>query len=135
MKYYTSTIRVETRKREEIIDITSLVNEEIKKSRIKMGFCIIFSLHTTCGITINENADPDVKRDLVTHLKRVFPPGEDYHHLEGNSDAHLKVSTTGCSELVVIDNGALLLGTWQGIMLCEFDGPRHRSVLIRVQGE
>ncbi|MFX0098764.1 MAG: secondary thiamine-phosphate synthase enzyme YjbQ [Candidatus Hodarchaeota archaeon] len=135
MKYHTSTIPVKTRRREELIDITNLVRTEVKTSGVQQGTCIVFSKHTTCGVTINENADPDVKADIITQLKRIFPEDENYRHLEGNSDAHLKTSFVGPSETIIVENGRLSLGTWQGIMLCEFDGPRSRTVLVRIQGD
>lgn len=135
MKYHASTIKVKTQSREEIVDITSLVRDEVKASGITQGTCIVFSKHTTCGITINENADPDVKSDIIAHLARVFPSDESYRHLEGNSDAHIKTSFVGPSETIIVDGGRLVLGTWQGIMLCEFDGPRSRDVLVSVQGD
>ena len=129
-----SKIHVETRAREEIVDITDLVAREARASGFNSGTCTIFSMHTTCAITVNENADPDVKLDLLAGLARTFPRSASYRHVEGNSDAHLKVSTVGPSVTVIVDGGVLVLGTWQGIMLCEFDGPRRRTVSISVQG-
>ncbi|MHA1684199.1 MAG: secondary thiamine-phosphate synthase enzyme YjbQ [Promethearchaeota archaeon] len=135
MNYFTATIPVHTTTREEMVDITSEIQHSVDESGITDGICIIFSLHTTCGLTINENADPDVKRDLIEHFRRVYPRDACYRHVEGNSDAHLKVSTVGPSLTVLVSDGKLLLGTWQGIMLCEFDGPRPRKVIVRVQGD
>ncbi|NMC05346.1 MAG: YjbQ family protein [Candidatus Lokiarchaeota archaeon] len=134
MKTHTERLPVHTGDREEIINITSQVEDVVKKSGVQSGICIIFSMHTTCAITINENADPDVKDDLVDGLARIFPHGGKYRHSEGNSDAHLKTSAVGSSATVIVDQGRLLLGTWQGIMLCEFDGPRPRTVAVHVQG-
>lgn len=135
MKYHSSKIPVETAKNEQMIDITSKVQEVVNAAKVQSGTCIVFSMHTTCGITINENADPDVKKDIMHHLARIFPESESYKHLEGNSNAHLKVSTIGPSETVLVEKGKLVLGRWQGIMLCEFDGPRNRSVTVHVQGD
>ena len=135
MKHVTMRVPVQTSAREHIIDITREVNDAVRKSGIKDGICVVFSMHTTCGITINENADPDVKDDLIHHLARVYPASERYRHAEGNSDAHLKTSTVGPSVTAIVEGGKLVLGTWQGIMLCEFDGPRHRVVAVHVQGD
>ncbi|MHA1370047.1 MAG: secondary thiamine-phosphate synthase enzyme YjbQ [Promethearchaeota archaeon] len=135
MKQVTYKITVKTRSREEIVDITASVKNKLKVAGIKQGLCVVFALHTTCCITINENADDNVKADLISHMARVFPLNERYSHLEGNSDSHLKTSVFGPSEIIIIENGRLLLGTWQGIMLAEFDGPRSRTVAIYFQGE
>ncbi len=135
MKHVTERLPVQSGAREQIIDITGKVESIVRKSGIKDGICVVFSMHTTCGITINENADPDVKDDLVHHLARIYPAGERYSHAEGNSDAHLKTSTVGLSVTVIVEGGRLVLGTWQGIMLCEFDGPRPRTVAVHVQGD
>jgi len=135
MRSSTKHLPVKTRERDEIVDITSSVNDIVDKSGINNGICVVFSTHTTCGVTINENADPDVKADMIDGLARNFPREGRYRHVEGNSDAHIKTSTIGPSVTIIIENKRLVLGTWQGIMLCEFDGPRSRVVAVHVQGE
>ncbi len=125
-------ISVKSRTREEFIDITDPVQQAVTASGIPAGVAICFVPHTTAAITINENADPDVPRDIIHKLNMVFPQRDEYHHTEGNSDAHIKSSLVGCSVLVLIDNGRLALGQWQGIFFCEFDGPRTRQVVIKV---
>lgn len=120
--------------RNELIDITSRVAGFVADSGVVDGLCVIFTPHTTAAVTINENADPDVQRDIISALSKVFPQYDNFRHSEGNSDAHLKSSLVGCSETVIIDKGRLLLGTWQGIYFCEFDGPRNRKVYIKVMG-
>lgn len=127
-------LNVKSRSRNELIDITADVTEYVAASSVKDGLCIVFTPHTTAAITINENADPDVPRDFVSALSKVFPVEMDFRHNEGNSDAHLKSSIVGCSELVIIQNGRPLLGTWQGLFFCEFDGPRNRKVFIKMLG-
>jgi len=125
-------ISIKTHSREELIDITSKVQDIVNESGTKEGFAICFVPHTTAGITINENADPDVKRDLIYKLNKEIPQSDGYYHAEGNSDAHLKASLFGFSEHILIENGRLVLGTWQGIYFCEFDGPRTRRLKIKV---
>ena len=128
-------LRVKTPKREVLINITSDINNIVRNSKIKEGVCRIFVPHTTAGITINENADPAVMKDIINYLKKLIPQRADFSHMEGNSDAHIKSSLTGSSLDVIIHNGGLVLGTWQGIMFAEYDGPRHRKVYVQVQGE
>jgi secondary thiamine-phosphate synthase enzyme len=123
-------IRTETRC--EMIDITELVAEKVRNSGIKEGFCQVFVPHTTAAVTINENADPDVPRDIIATLDRIIPLSSDYRHREGNSAAHIKTSLFGSSQTVFIEEGSLVLGTWQSLFLCEFDGPRTRKVLVRL---
>ncbi len=123
---------VATHEREEMIDVTGRVQEAVDKAGVKSGMAICFVPHTTAAVTINENADPDVVRDLLYKLKKEIPQSDGYHHAEGNSDAHLKTSLVGSSEQVLIENGRLVLGTWQGIYFCEFDGPRRRHFIVRV---
>jgi secondary thiamine-phosphate synthase enzyme len=123
---------IKTNSREEMIDITNYVEESVKKANVKEGIAIIFTPHTTSAITINENADPSVRRDIIAFLKDRIPRDYPFTHLEGNSDAHIKSSTFGCSLTIIITNGELLLGTWQGIYFCEFDGPRHRNFYVKV---
>ena len=125
-------INVSTGKRTEFVEITSKVEEVVKKSGIENGICFIYVPHTTCGLTINENADPSVKKDIINKLEELVPENDRYSHLEGNADAHIKSSIVGHSLVVFIENGNLQLGTWQGIFLCEFDGPRRRQVWLKI---
>ena len=129
----TKTLSVKTSAHSEFVDITSLTNAVVREAGIKDGICLIFIPHTTCGITINENADPDVRRDMIMELDKMVPWKNGYHHLEGNSAAHIKSSMMGFSTVVPVSNSRLLLGTWQGLYLCEFDGPRTRNVIVQVQ--
>lgn len=125
------TISVRSQKREEMIEITNEVENLLRESEQKEGICVLFTQHTTCGLTINENADPDVKRDILLFLKNTIPQFyEGFRHFEHNSDAHLKASFFGSSVTVPFENGKLLLGRWQGIYLCEFDGARERKILL-----
>ena len=121
---------VRTNARSEMIDITGRIRILVKESGIKRGFCHVFVPHTTAAITINENADPDVPRDILTELEKIVPFNNRYRHAEGNSAAHIKASIVGASETVFIENGELVLGTWQSIFFCEFDGPRSRRVNV-----
>lgn len=118
--------------KEGFYNITSMVNDAIQTVKAESGICVIYTPHTTAAITINENADPDVQTDLIFGLNKTFPDRPEFKHMEGNSAAHLKSSTVGCSETVIIDRGRLLLGTWQGIYFCEFDGPRTRKFYVKV---
>ncbi|MFP4378970.1 MAG: secondary thiamine-phosphate synthase enzyme YjbQ [Candidatus Sumerlaeia bacterium] len=127
-----NSIEVKTRERCQMVNITSQVRDAVKDSGVTEGMCLVYCPHTTGGITINENADPDVVRDLLMALNRVAPSDWPYQHSEGNSDAHLKSSLVGCSEQVLINNGDLVLGTWQSVYFCEFDGPRSRTVHIGI---
>jgi secondary thiamine-phosphate synthase enzyme len=124
------TISVNSRSRTELIDITGQVQEAVKKSGLKDGVCHLFVPHTTAGITINEGADPSVKRDILTSLNKLVPFEGDYHHAEGNSAAHIKTTMVGTSAVCLIEDSQLVLGTWQAIFFCEFDGPRTRRVYI-----
>lgn len=128
-------IRVKTPEREILVDITSQIQEIIDKTNVVEGVCRIFVPHTTAAITINENADPSVKKDIADHLKELIPQKSSFAHAEGNSDAHIKSTLTGPSLIVLIHEGELVLGTWQGIMFTEYDGPRSRNVYIQIQGE
>ncbi|MCI4445865.1 MAG: YjbQ family protein [Candidatus Aminicenantes bacterium] len=123
---------LQTTKKEEFIDITARVKNLIESLAVKNGLVSIFVPHTTCGLTINENADPDVKSDILLALRKAVPDNLAYAHLEGNSTAHIKASLVGSSVNLIIENGQLLLGTWQGIFLCEFDGPRTRKVWLKI---
>ncbi len=124
------TISVNSRSRTELIDITGQVQEAVKKSGLKDGVCHLFVPHTTAGITINEGADPSVKRDILTSLNRLVPFEGDYQHAEGTSAAHIKTTMVGTSAVCFIEDSQLVLGTWQAIFFCEFDGPRTRRVYI-----
>ncbi|MFX1350461.1 MAG: secondary thiamine-phosphate synthase enzyme YjbQ [Promethearchaeota archaeon] len=132
-------IKVKTPEREVILDITGEVRNIVRKYNIKEGICKIFVPHTTAGIIINENADPSVIRDISNFLNKLIPRGGrlgySYRHGEGNSDAHIKCSLTGHSIDVIIHDNRLMLGTWQGIMFAEYDGPRSRRVYVQIQGE
>ena len=136
MKIAQTEFRVNTRSRTEMIDITDRIAAAVRDTDIQNGDVIVFCPHTTAAITINENADPDVVHDVLLALDQMVPrtnPG--FRHAEGNSDAHTKSSLVGCSEQVLIQEGALVLGTWQAIYFCEFDGPRSRRVIVQVRGE
>jgi len=126
---------IKTNTRNELIEITDIVQKAVTESRINEGMCYIFAPHTTVGITINENADPSVKRDILYFMNKLIPNNENFQHMEGNSDTHLKSSIFGCSENIIVEDGRLLLGTWQGIYFCEFDGPRNRKVYIKITEE
>ncbi len=125
-------INIESGAHEELIDITSKVEAALKELDVRCGLCVIFTPHTTAAVTINENADPSVRRDILAGLKSLNLENVRYQHGEGNSPAHIKSSLVGASETVIIDNGKLMLGTWQGIYFCEFDGPRSRKVYVAV---
>lgn len=125
-------LEVRSKAQSEFIDITHLVREQLQGSGITSGVCHIFVLHTTAGITINEGADPAVQRDMLTFLDRLVPRDPYFTHKEGNSDAHIKSTLTGTSQTVFFNEGKLMLGTWQAIYLCEFDGPRQRRVALKI---
>jgi len=125
-------LQVQTNNHTQFIDITSKVREIVRNSGIKKGICCIYVPHTTAGITINENADPDVVSDMLMELNKIIPFEDGYRHYEGNSAAHIKSSLMGFSQNVIIENGTLLLGTWQGIYFTELDGPRHRKVYVKL---
>jgi secondary thiamine-phosphate synthase enzyme len=125
-------IDIRTNSRTEMIDITNLVQVAINEKKVKSGICVVFAPHTTAAVTINENADPDVPRDIIFALEKAVPQSANYRHTEGNSPAHVKSSLLGASELVLIEDGRMVLGTWQSIFFCEFDGPRQRKVLVSV---
>ncbi len=125
------TIKVKSNQREELIEITGEVSKHLPESG--EGVCVLFTQHTTCGLTINENADPDVKSDMLLFLRKTIPQYyEGFRHFEHNSDAHIKSSLVGSSVTIPFENGKLLLGRWQGIYLCEFDGTRERKVLVKI---
>jgi len=125
-------INVRTNNRAELIDITDRVQAIVSKSKVDEGACVIFCPHTTAGLTINENADPSVRRDITNTLNELIPAGADYRHSEGNSDSHIKSSLFGSSLTVFVEGGRLAFGTWQGIYFCESDGPRQREVWVKI---
>jgi secondary thiamine-phosphate synthase enzyme len=125
-------IAVQTNTQTQIIDITAQIQKVVRESGISEGLCCVFIPHTTAGVTINENADPSVKHDIIMELNKVIPLNDHYRHLEGNSAAHIKASIIGSSVNVPVENNNLLLGTWQGICFCEFDGPRQRNVYVKI---
>lgn len=127
-------ISVSTRRREELVDITSSVEESVRKAGILSGICVLYCPHTTAAITVNEGADPSVAEDMVMGLRRLIPRDWVFSHMEGNSDAHIKASLMGPSETVIVDGGKLALGTWQRVFFCEFDGPRKRVFFVKVLG-
>jgi len=124
-------INVKSKSRIEFIDVTEIVQSVLKESGIKDGICCLYVPHTTAGITINEGADPSVQRDILNTLSKLAPHDINYFHREGNADAHIKSTIVGNSVNVIIDEGKLLLGTWQSIFFCEFDGPRHRRIAVK----
>jgi len=125
-------LNIKTNTRNSMIDITSRVQGIVSNSGISDGMCIVFVPHTTAGVTINENADPDVTSDILKELNKIVPFDDGYDHCEGNSAAHIKASMLGFSQTVIVENGRLVLGTWQGIYFCEFDGPRNRKVYVKL---
>ncbi len=125
-------MEIQTIKRCEAIDITSNVQKIVSKSSVRNGICIVFVPHTTAAITINENADPSVMKDLMNHLEEIVPMDENFAHIEGNSDAHIKASIIGSNRDIIIENSSLKLGTWQGIFFLEFDGPRKREIFVEI---
>lgn len=126
------TLNIKSRAKTEFIDITEDIRQIIKESGVKYGICHIYVPHTTAGITINEGADPSVKRDILALLNRLIPFEGDYQHIEGNSAAHIKSTIVGVSTSVIIEDNRPLLGTWQSIYFCEFDGPRHRRAIVKI---
>lgn len=126
------TLSVRTNSRTEMVDITSLVQKEVSKAGVQDGICTVYVPHTTAGITINEGADPAVCEDIITTLNELIPEGRGYRHLEGNADSHIKASLMGSSVSVIIENGRLVLGTWQKIFFCDFDGPRSRKTFVKI---
>jgi len=128
----TKEFSVKTSSRVELIDITHLIQKAVSDSKIKSGLCIVYVPHTTAAVTINENADPSVRHDIASELNKVIPLDDNYSHLEGNSAAHIKASLIGSSETLLVEGENLVLGTWQGIYFCEFDGPRNRKVIVKL---
>lgn len=126
------TLTVKTSSREEFIDITDEVEKAVKDTGVKNGVCFLYVPHTTAGITINEGADPSVKKDILNALKKIAPYAAGYLHMEGNADSHIKTTIVGSSVTVLIEEGNLILGQWQSIFFCEFDGPRTRKVYLKI---
>lgn len=126
-------IEVPTSSRAQMVDVTDLAVGELARSGVKSGVCYVYVPHTTAGVTINENADPDVVTDILDGLERIVPAKANYRHAEGNSDAHIKASLMGFSVMVPVIEGRLALGTWQGIYFCEFDGPRQRKIIVGIE--
>ena len=129
-----SRFQVASRERSQFIDITSEVQKAVRAAGISQGLCTVFVPHTTAGVTINENADPSVVRDMLMELDKIVPFNDHYAHREGNSAAHIKASIMGSTVQLIVEGGRVSLGTWQGIYFCEFDGPRRRSVQVHVLG-
>ncbi len=127
------TLFVKTEERIDFVDITDLVAQEVAKTTINSGVVTVYVPHTTCGVTINESADPDVVRDMKMHFAKLVPQDGGFRHYEGNSDSHIKTSMIGSSETIFIQQGRLVLGRWQGVFLCDFDGPRTRKVFLRIK--
>ena len=125
-------LTVKTQSQTEMIDITRQVQKSIETAGLQDGLCVLYVPHTTAGITINESADPSVRRDILTVLNQMVPWKADYRHMEGNSPAHIKSTLVGASQWVVVENGQMVLGTWQGIFFCEFDGPRTRKLQMKL---
>ena len=129
------TVSISTRGRSEFVDVTTQVARVVADSGVEEGLCVCNVPHTTAGVTINENADPSVRADMQNVLAKLVPPGADYAHVEGNSDSHVKASLMGPSVTIPVTGGQMVLGTWQGIFFCEFDGPRSRRLHVTIVGE
>ncbi len=126
-----NSIKIASRRREDLVDITSMVQNAVREASIKSGICFLYCPHTTAAVTVNEGADPSVATDMISGLARIVPESWDFKHAEGNSDAHIKASLVGPSISLLVEDGQLLLGTWQKIFFCEFDGPRNRSLFYK----
>ncbi|GFM36856.1 secondary thiamine-phosphate synthase enzyme YjbQ [Desulfovibrio psychrotolerans] len=126
---------IRTTEREQLIDITADVRRAVRSQGWQQGMLLLYCPHTTGAVTINEGADPDVKRDIVVNMRAMVPRRGDYHHAEGNSDAHIKTSLFGPAQMLIVDAGDVMLGTWQVIYFCEFDGPRQRTLWMQFVGE
>jgi secondary thiamine-phosphate synthase enzyme len=129
------TLRVKTTRRTQLLDVTQAVERTVAQSGLATGICYVYVPHTTAGVMINEHADPDVATDLEGVFDRLVPHSGPYRHAEGNTDSHAKALMVGTSQLVFVEKGKLALGTWQGIFLCEFDGPRERKIWVKVVGD
>ena len=132
VRNHATSLDIETRRRVEFRDITSDVQKFIAGSGVQQGLCHLFTPHTTAAILINENDDPALAQDLDEFFLKLAPRADHYHHNDGNCDSHLKASVIGCSKTLIIENGRLLLGTWQGVYFCEFDGPRRRNLRVKI---
>lgn len=128
-------LNIQSNSRIEMVDITADVKRAVKESGVLRGICLVYVPHTTAAVTINENADPDVPKDILEKLSQLVPAGDNYRHVEGNSDAHIKSSVIGSSVTVIIENSTLVLGTWQSVFFCEFDGPRRRNAIVKIISE
>ena len=126
------TLRVKTARRTQLVDVTGLIERAVKASGMSSGVCYVYVPHTTAGVTINEHADPDVATDLEGVFDRLVPQDGPHRHSEGNSDSHAKATLAGSSQIIFVEGGKLVLGTWQGVFLCEFDGPRERRLYVKV---
>ena len=126
---------VDTSRHTQMLNITDRVKKAVAESGVRSGVCTVFIPHTTAAVTINENADPDVVRDITAELDKIVPWDDGYRHSEGNSAAHLKASMIGFSEQIIVEDGRLLLGIWQGVYFCEFDGPRTRNVYLKITAD
>lgn len=133
LKAVIKKISIQTKTRSELVDITAMVETAVKESAVRSGVCQVFVPHTTAGVTINENADPSVREDILNGLEKLAPYGAGYSHAEGNADAHIKSTIVGSDKIIFIEDGRLQFGTWQGIYFCEFDGPRQRRVFIKIK--
>jgi len=125
------TVSVKTTARIDMVDITHLVRQEVENAGVRNGLCVVYVPHTTSGVTINEGADPAVCSDIIKKLNQLVPPHDGYRHMEGNSDSHIKASLMGSSVTVLVEGGRLVMGTWQKIFYCEFDGPRSRKFFVK----
>ena len=130
-----NSINIKTASRTEFVNITQDVQKVVSESKVKSGVCYVYVPHTTAAVTINEGADPSVERDIQTMFNSLIPRDAGYRHMEGNSDAHIKTSIVGSSEMIIIDGGKLQLGTWQAIFFCEFDGARSRRVTVKIMAD
>lgn len=128
------TFQVKTERREQFVEVTRQVQAALEQTEVRDGLCHVWSCHTTAGVTVNENADPDVAADMLKWFREAIPQDGGFRHGEGNADAHIKTSLVGCFQVVPVENGRLALGTWQGIYLCEFDGPRTRTLRVTAVG-
>jgi len=129
------TLRVKTGRRTQLVDVTAAVERVVKEAGVSSGICYVYVPHTTAGVSINEHADPDVATDLEGVFDRLVPQSGPYRHSEGNTDSHAKAVMVGASQVIFVEEGKLVLGRWQGIFLCEFDGPRERKIFVKVEGE
>ncbi|HLI29853.1 MAG TPA: secondary thiamine-phosphate synthase enzyme YjbQ [Terriglobia bacterium] len=125
-------LRIETHQRVEFKDITNMLQKLVEESRIESGLCHVFAPHTTAAVLINENDDPSLQKDFDEFLKQLAPTGGNYHHNDGNCDAHLKAAVIGCTKTLLVENQRLILGRWQGVFFCEFDGPRQRELRVKI---